>query len=96
MARLHYHEWSPNEHFASSKIVDEQEWMKNVFRRLDNRWEEKKLVWIDCLGSESPKFMELAEKYIPCVLDLTLAFYLRSLDQRIDIWSIKRTRKKDT
>jgi len=70
--------------------------MKSVFRRLDQRWEEKKLVWVDCLESESPKFMELAKKYVPCVLDLALAFFLRSLDQRTDVWSIKRVRKKDT
>ena len=78
-------------------MVDEQEWFVSVFRRLDKKREKKKLAWANPLPwMESGEFMGLAEKYIPCVLDLTLAFYLRSLDQRIDIWSIKRTRKKDT
>ena len=90
MAELHYHEWLPNENFASSKIVDEQEWMKSVFRCLDKKWEKKKLVWIDCIGEESPEFKELTDKYVPCVLDLTTAFYLRAMDKCTDVWSYKR------
>ena len=32
VASLHYHEWLPNDHFASSQLVDENQWMETSAR----------------------------------------------------------------
>jgi len=79
VARLHYHEWSPNENFASSELVDENRWMASVLRGLDTKWKKKKLVWMNLPGTEPREFMKLAREYVPSVLHLTQAFYIREL-----------------
>ena len=71
-------------------MVDEQEWFVSVFRRLDKKREKKKLAWANPLPwMESGEFMGLAEKYIPCVLDMIDAIDLRYFNDSIDIFSHK-------
>ena len=79
VASLHYHEWLPNEDFATSELVDENQWMASVLRRLDTKWKQKKLVWMNRPETEPPEFKKLAREHVPCVLFLTQAFYLRQL-----------------
>lgn len=80
-ASLHYHEWLPNDDFASSELVNENQWMTSVLRALDTKWERRKLVWSNRPETESPEFKKLAREYVPNVLFLTQAFYLRQLDR---------------
>jgi len=54
--------------------------MTTVLRGLDTKWERKKLVWSNRPELESPEFKKLAREYVPNVLFLTQAFYLRQLD----------------
>jgi len=79
VASLHYHEWLPNENFAPSELVNENQWMVTVLRGLDTKWKRKKLVWANRPETESPEFKKLAREYVPSVLYLTQAFYLRQL-----------------
>jgi hypothetical protein len=79
VANLHYHEWLPNEDFAPSEPVNENLWMTSVLRCLDAKWEKKKLVWVNRPETEPSEFKKLARVYVPSVLLLTQAFYLRQL-----------------
>lgn len=80
VASLHYHEWLPNGNFASSELVDENQWMADVLRGLDTKWERKKLVWTNRPDTEPPEFKKLAREYTPSALFLTQAFYIRQLE----------------
>lgn len=80
VASLHYHEWLPNDHFASSQLVDENQWMENVLRGLDTKWEREKLVWTNHPETEPSEFKKLARVYVPSVLFLTQALYIRQLE----------------
>ena len=80
VASLHYHEWLPNGDFASSELVDENQWMASVLRGLDAKWERKKLVWTNRPDTEPPEFKKLAREYVPSVLFLAQAFYIRELE----------------
>jgi len=77
VASLHYHEWLPNENFASSSLVDGSQWMTSVLHGLDVKWEQNKLVWANHLGTELPEFKRLAREYVLSVLFLTQAFYIQ-------------------
>ena len=79
MASLRYHERLPNEDLASSELVDEDQWMTDVLRILDKKWEEKNLVWMSLPETEPREFMKLARKYVPSALHLTETFYMREL-----------------
>ena len=80
LASLHYHEWLPNETFASSEFADENLWMTSVLRRLDTKWERKKLIWENRPWAEPSEYKKLARVHVPSVLFLTQAFYLRQLE----------------
>ncbi|KAF9643783.1 hypothetical protein BDM02DRAFT_3122952 [Thelephora ganbajun] len=80
VASLHYHEWLPNENFASSEFVDENQWMTSVLRGLDTKWKRRKLVWTNHPETEPSEFKKLARLYVPSVLFLTQAFYIRQLE----------------
>ena len=54
--------------------------MAGILRRLDTKWEQKKLVWTNHPETEPPEFKKLARKYVPTVLFLTQAFYIRELE----------------
>jgi len=53
--------------------------MASVLRGLDAKWERKKLVWTNRPDTERPEFKRLAREYVPSVLFLTQAFYIREL-----------------
>jgi len=54
--------------------------MTGVLRGLDAKWEQKKLVWTNRPDKERQKFKRLAREYVPSVLFLTQAFYIRELE----------------
>jgi len=71
-------------------MVDDQEWMKNVFRILDKKWEKKKLVWAFRHEPQSREYIRLAEEYVPFVLDMSVAVYLRYDGKCDDVFSFER------
>ena len=51
--------------------------MVDVLRRLDTKWERKKLVWADDLEREPPLFNMLIKKHTPSAQLLIQAFSIR-------------------
>lgn len=63
MASLHYHEWLPNESFAST-LVDQNLWMGEMLMRLHEKWRKGKLAWVNRPGTLPLEFRKLGEKHI--------------------------------
>ena len=53
--------------------------MTSVLRRLDEKWKQGKLVWVNRPEIEPSEYKKLARVYVPTVLFLIQAFYLRQL-----------------
>ena len=61
--------------------------MESVLRRLDAKWEKKKLVWANRPGEEPSEFKKLAREYVPSIPFFIQAFYLRELLSCGGAWS---------
>jgi len=79
VASLPYNERLQTKDFASSELVDEDKWMKRVLFSLDEKWENRLLVWMSRPETEPRGFVELARMYVPSVLALTEFIYTREL-----------------
>ena len=53
--------------------------MKRVLFSLDEKWENRLLVWMSRPETEPRGFVELARMYVPSVLALTEFIYTREL-----------------